>query len=80
MAKLLAIQEHDKERLEMLMRYFKFRKQIDVIRAGLEMLEQEAQRLQKIERWKKAAMAVSESSHAVNKEFQKHSSSRLKRI
>jgi hypothetical protein len=77
MSKLLTIQDKDRERIEYLMKAFHIKKQIDVVRAGLALLEQESIRLQKIQRWKQAAKAVAENSHSINKEFQK--SSRLKK-
>lgn len=78
MSKLLTIQDKDRERIEQLMRAFQIKKQIDVIRAGLDLLEKEAERIKRISRWKQAAKAVSKNSALVNKEFQK--SSRLKEI
>jgi len=69
MAIFLMIQEEDNQRIELLKRDFKLRKKIDVIRAGLKLLE-EAARSKKIERWKQAAKLVSENSAIINKEFQ----------
>jgi ATP-dependent Lon protease len=77
MSKQLTIQDKDRERIEHLMKDFQIKKQIDVIRAGLDLLEKEAIRLKKIKRWKQAAKAVAENSKTVNKSFQKFS--RLKR-
>jgi ATP-dependent Lon protease len=77
MSKLLTIQDKDRERIEHLMRDFHITKQIDVIRAGLDLLEQEAIRVKRIKRWKQAAKAVAANSKITNKEFQKFS--RLKR-
>lgn len=78
MSKLLTIQDKDKERIEHLMKDFNIKKQIDVVRAGLDLLEIEALRVKRIKRWKQAAKAVAENSKSVNKEFQKLS--RLKKI
>ncbi len=78
MSKLLTIQDKDRERIEHLMKDFQIKKQIDVVRAGLDLLEKEAMRLKKIKRWKQAAKAVVENSKSINKEFQKRS--RLKKI
>lgn len=72
MAVLLMIQEEDSQRIELLKRDFKMRKRIDVIRAGLKLLE-EAVRIKKIERWKQAAKLVSNNSAVINKEFQSYS-------
>ena len=78
MSKLLAIQDKDRKRIEHLMKDFHIKKQIDVVRAGLDLLEKEAIRIKKIRRWKEATKAVIENSKKINKEFQKYS--RLKRI
>lgn len=73
MAIPLMIQETDNQKIEKLKKEFGIHKKIDVVRAGLELLEKEAQRLKKIKRWKQAAKLVAESSHEINKEFQPHS-------
>lgn len=67
------IQMQDDERIEHLKKYMGIKKKIDVIRAALTLLEKEAERIQRIKRWKHAAKLVAKSSHSVNKEFQKHS-------
>lgn len=77
MSKLLTIQDKDRERIEKLMKEMNIKKQIDVLRAGLDLLEKEAARIRQINRWKQAAKAVCENSRKINKEFQKHS--RLKK-
>jgi hypothetical protein len=69
----LMIQEKDNARIEHLKKDFGIHKKIDVIRAALELLEREAQRLKRIKRWKHAASLVAKSSARVNKEFQRHS-------
>lgn len=69
----LMIQEMDNERIEALKKEFGIHKKIDVIRAGLKLLEHEAQRIQKINRWKRAARLVAKSSQEVNSDFQAHS-------
>lgn len=69
----LMIQEADNERIEHLKKDLKIRKKIDVIRAALVLLEKEAERIKKIERWKRAAKLVAKSSEEINKEFQSHS-------
>lgn len=69
----LMIQEEDNRRIEHLKKDFGIHKKIEVIRAGLELLEKEAERIKRIKRWKRAAKLVSKSSRAVNKEFQAYS-------
>lgn len=66
----LMIQENDNLRIEHLKKDFGIRKKIDVVRAGLTLLEKEAEHQRKINRWKKAAKLVSKSSAEINKEFQ----------
>jgi hypothetical protein len=69
----LMIQEMDNERIEALKKEFGIHKKIDVIRAGLKLLEHEAERIQKVNRWKHAAKLVVQSSYEVNLDFQAHS-------
>jgi hypothetical protein len=69
----LMIQEADNRRIESLKKDFGIHKKIDVIRAGLELLEQKAERMKKVDRWKHAAALVAKNSREVNKEFQPHS-------
>jgi len=68
----LMIQEEDNRRIEHLKKDFHIHKKIDVIRAGLALLEKEAERAKRIKNWKRAAKLVAKSSHKVNKEFQSH--------
>ncbi len=69
----LMIQEADNQRIEVLKKDFGIHKKIDVIRAGLELLEQRAARIKKIDRWKHAAALVAKNSHEVNQALQPHS-------
>lgn len=77
MSKVLTIQDQDSLRITQLMHSFHIKKQIDVVRAGLDLLEKEHLRIKQVERWKRATIAVAENSKEVNQEFQKYS--RLKR-
>jgi len=70
----LMIQADDNRRIEHLKKDFGIhKKKIEVVRAGLRLLEQEAERMKKINRWKHATKLVSKNSHEINKEFQAHS-------
>lgn len=69
----LMIQEKDNQRIEHLKKDLGIHKKIDVIRAGLDLLEKESERIKRIRRWKHAAKLVAKSSRVVNKEFQRHS-------
>lgn len=67
------IQEDDDRRIENLKRELHMNKKIDVIRAGLAKLEEEARRLQRIKRWRRAVKLVADNSAEINKEFQSYS-------
>jgi hypothetical protein len=69
----LMIQDADHQHIENLKKLLNIHKKIDVVRAGLALLDKEASRQKKVKRWKQAAKLVVNSSHAVNKEFQTHS-------
>ena len=77
MGKLLMIQEEDARRIESLKRRLGMPHKVDVLRAGIDLLEKEAERREKIRRWKRAASLAADSSREVNAGFRKHS--RLKR-
>ena len=48
MSKLLTIQDKDRQRIEYLMADFHIKKQIDVVRAGLDLLEKESLHIKKL--------------------------------
>ena len=77
MGKPLMIQEEDERRIENLKRRLGFRHKVDVLRAGIALLEKEAERGERVRRWKRSAALVAKTSREVNAEFQTHS--RLKR-
>jgi hypothetical protein len=72
------IQEADDRRIERLKRRLGIDRKVDVVRAGIELLEREAERRDRIGRWTRAAALVAPTSRAVNAEFRPHS--RLKRV
>lgn len=78
MGKPMMIQEADERRIESLKRRLGIQRKVDVLRAGIDLLEREAERRERIRRWKHAAALVAPTSREVNAEFQAHS--RLKRI
>jgi hypothetical protein len=78
MGKPLMIQEEDDRRIESLKRRLGIQSKVDVLRAGMDLLEREVARRERMRRWKRAATVVAPSSREVNTEFQGHS--RLKRI
>ena len=78
MGKPLMIQDDDHRRIERLKARLGVGTKIDIVRAGMDLLEQEASRRERLERWKRAAARVASHSRQVNAEFQRHS--RLKRV
>jgi hypothetical protein len=78
MGKPLMIQEEDERRIESLKQRLGIQHKVDVLRAGIDLLEKEAERRERIRRWECAAALVAPTSREVNAEFQTHS--RLKRI
>jgi len=77
MGKPLMIQEEDEDRIERLKRRLGIQRKVDVLRAGIALLEKEADRRERIRRWKRAVALVVKSSREVSTDFQRHS--RLKR-
>ena len=77
MGKLLMIQPDDDRRIERLKRRLGIDRKVDVVRAGLALLEAGAEREARAARWRTAAGRVTSSSRQVNAEFRAHS--RLKR-
>ncbi len=73
----MMIQEDDDRRIERLKRRLGIATKIDVVRAGMALLEQDALRGERLERWKRAAAHVAADSARVNAEFRTHA--RLKR-
>jgi hypothetical protein len=78
MGKPLMIQEDDDRRIEELKKRLSARSKVDVVRAGLTLLEREAERQARVDRWRRAARLAGPSSRAVNAEFRQHS--RLKKV
>jgi hypothetical protein len=77
MGKPLMIQEEDERRIETLKRRLKIARKVDIVRAGIDLLEKEADRKDRILRWKRAAALAARTSREVNAEFRPYS--RLKR-
>jgi len=74
---LLMIQKNDNKKIKSLKKTLGIHSKVDVVRAGLILLEKEAQRLKRIKRWKRAARLVLENSREINKEFQAFSRIKL---
>lgn len=78
MGKLLMLQEADAERIETLKKRLGARTKIEVVRSALDLLERNAERTERVVRWRKAARMVAPESRKVSREFQRHS--RLRRL
>jgi len=73
MGKPLMLQEADAARIETLKRRIGARTKIDVVRSALDLLEQRAERADRIARWRRATKRVARESRTVLREFQRHS-------
>lgn len=78
MGKPLMLQDADAERIEALKKRLGARTKIDVVRSGLDLLERNADKTDRVARWRKAARMVAAESSKVSREFQRHS--RLRRL
>jgi hypothetical protein len=66
------LQEADAERIETLKKRLGARTKIDVVRSALDLLEQDAEKTERVVRWRKAAKLVAAESRRVSREFQRH--------
>ena len=73
MGKPLMLQEADAERIETLKKRLGARTKIEVVRSALDLLERDAERAERVVRWRRAAQMVAGESHKVSREFQRHS-------
>ncbi len=73
MGKPLMLQAADAERIEALKRRLGARTKIDVVRSALDLLERNAEKMERVARWRKAAAMVASESRKVSREFQRHS-------
>jgi hypothetical protein len=74
----LMLQEADAKRIDALKQRLGAATKVEVVRTALGLLEREAERAARVERWERAVRAAAPSSQRVNAEFRRHS--RLKRI
>jgi len=77
MGKPLMIQEEDDRRIEELRKKLGIGTKVQVVRSALELLEKNAEKIERVQRWKRAAKIVSRSSKRVLSDFMSHS--RLRR-
>ncbi len=73
MGRPLMIQEDDDRRIERLKRVLGIDTKVDVLRAGMDLLEAEAERRARAARWRQAAGRVAATSHRMNTELRAHS-------
>ena len=73
MGKLLMLQDADAERIETLKKRLGARTKIEVVRSGLDLLERDAEKSERVARWRKAAQMVAGESRKISREFQRHS-------
>ena len=73
MGKLLMRQEEDDRRIERLKSRLGIERKVDVVRAGIALLEAAADREERSARWREAAGRVAADSRRINAEFRKHS-------
>ena len=73
MGKPLMIQEADDERIESLKKRLGIESKIGVVRAGMELLEKEADRQERVRRWKRAGALAATTSREVNEDFRRYS-------
>lgn len=66
----MMIQEYDDRRIEALKNRLQARTKVEVVRAGLDLLERDAERRARIARWRRAARLAARTSRVVNREFQ----------
>jgi len=78
MGKPLMLQEADADRIETLKKRLGARTKIQVVRSALDLLERDAERAERVVRWRKAAKLVAPESRRVLRDFQRHS--RLRRL
>lgn len=69
----MMIQPDDDLRIERLKRRLGISRKVDVVRAGIGLLEAQADRQERVVRWRRAARAAAPSSREVNSEFRSHS-------
>ena len=74
----LMLQEDDARRIESLKKRIGVRTKVDVVRAGLDMLERAAERAERVQRWERAVRLAGGESRRALRDFRKHN--RVSRI
>ena len=72
------LQEADAERIESLKKRLRARTKIEVVRSALDLLERQAERAERVAKWRRVAGVVARESRAALRDFRPHS--RLRRL
>lgn len=72
------LQEDDARRIDVLKKRLGARTKIEVVRTALDLLERDAERAERVARWRRGVRLVAGESRRVGREFQRHS--RLRRL
>ena len=78
MGKPLMLQDADDARTESLKKRLCARTKIEVVRSALDLLERDAERAERVTKWRRAAGLVTRESRAALRDFRPHS--RLRRL
>lgn len=78
MGKPLMLQEADADRIESLKKRLRARTKIDVVRSALDLLERDAERAERVAKWRRVVGLVAPESRAALRDFRAHS--RLRRL
>jgi hypothetical protein len=78
MGKPLMLQEADDARIESLKKRLRARTKIAVVRSALDLLERDAERAERVTKWRRAAGLVARESRTALRDFRRHS--RLRRL
>lgn len=78
MGKPLMLQAADAERIESLKKRLGAHTKIEVVRSALDLLEHDAERMERVAKWRKAVGLVASESHRTLRAFRPHS--RLRRL
>lgn len=78
MGKPLMLQEADDARIESLKKRLRARTKIAVVRSALDLLERDAERAERVTKWRRVAGLVARESRAAQRDFRRHS--RLRRL
>ena len=73
MGKPLMLQQADAERIESLKKRLGARTKIEVVRSALDLLEHDAERVERVAKWRKAAGLVTRASRAALRDFRPRS-------